>query len=342
MTKYARMFIQYKYGSTWLNEGNLGDCVQNLAVENVYKYAGINPDDLVLINRDELPKYNGEKASLVMQSWFGDAHNVFPLPWSDKITPTFIGFHLSKYGKTRISFIEKKVHEKIVPPPPIGCRDRNTRDFLRGLGLDAYFSGCMTLTFEKRKSAPKNGKIFVVDLTGAARAILPKAVEQVADFSISHFYYWENYPVSYDGAMEFENHARVVLERYRTEAKLVITSRIHVAMPCIAMGIPVVFIHEEADCERFDVMQGLVPMYEPKHAKYINWNPKAVDIEPLKQAIIRNAIARIENDSDLVAIRELNEITEKLKPIRYKTVFARLRTIRIFGKYLFKRRILFK
>lgn len=72
------------------------------------------------------------------------------------------------------------------------------------------------------------------------------------------------------GAYEFEQYARYVLERYRTQAKLVITSKIHVAMPCIALGIPVIFIVDNPFNERFDVLSGIVPIYSYKDIRYID------------------------------------------------------------------------
>ncbi|GHU73509.1 hypothetical protein FACS189450_13430 [Spirochaetia bacterium] len=327
--KHARLFNQYRYemekfpgDGFWPRDGNLGDPIQCLAVENIYAKAGIK--DLLLVNRDDLNTYDKEECSVVMQSWFGDYANLFPLPWSKKINPVFIGFHLSKIGQTRQRFITEKIAANMIPYQPIGCRDRNTRDFLLKQGVQAYFSGCLTLTFDKRTVQPKNGKIFVVDLTASARKILPKHIFETADFSITHFYYWNNYPLSYEGALEFENQARTILERYKNEAKLVITSKIHCAMPCIAMGIPVIFIHEDAkDCERFDVLQGIIPMYRPQDAKYINWNPSPTNIDCLKKAIIKNTNDRIIGDSGLLAIDELEKITNKLKPIDIKTEYIK-------------------
>jgi hypothetical protein len=34
---------------------------------------------------------------------------------------------------------------------------------LTRLGVDAFFSGCLTTTFEKRETEPLAGKIFLVD-----------------------------------------------------------------------------------------------------------------------------------------------------------------------------------
>ncbi len=326
--KSARMYIKYSYKTEkdFFPLGNLGECVQNIAVENLYKKMGATPCDLLRVNRDELPAYDGEKCKLIMQSWFGYTNGTFPLPWSDKITPIFLGFHISSGNHGREHFINANVQEKMKPFQPIGCRDRNTRDFLRGFGLDAYFSGCMTLTLDKREVEPENGKIFIVDLNKRTLKHLPKRIRKRGDFSITHLYKFNKYPISESDAEIFENKAREILNRYKNEAKLVITSRIHVAMPCVAMGIPVVFITDRPYDERFDVLRGILPVYSYHDMMWVNWNPTAVDITELKQAIIDNAIAQITGKGAIESRRKLEGITGSLKPIPTKPFLIRILT----------------
>ncbi|MBP3686756.1 MAG: polysaccharide pyruvyl transferase family protein [Alphaproteobacteria bacterium] len=268
-----------------------------------------------MINRDELDTYNGEPCKLVMQSWFANSCGIFPFPWSEQISPVFLGFHLNKQKQTHQLFLEKKIHKKMKAFEPIGCRDRKTRDFLLSYGVNAYFSGCMTLTLDAREQEPQDGKTFIVDVNRAVLKRLPKQIVDEADFSISHLYFWNHYPLTKDDAMEFEQRAREILKQYKEQAKLVITSRIHVAMPCVAMGIPVIFITAHPSDMRFDVLRGILPIYSHQDMKYIDWEPCAVDISELKQAIINNAIAQITGKDADEALMRLNEVTNKLKPI---------------------------
>ncbi|MDR1008374.1 MAG: polysaccharide pyruvyl transferase family protein [Campylobacteraceae bacterium] len=342
LKQYARMFHQYKYtmqdhpdSPMWSREGNIGDPVQSLAVENIYTKMGICENrDLLLVNRDDMSMYSGPACYLVMQSWFGHYADTFPLPWSDKIAPVFIGFHLNTVNDTREKFVAEKIHLKMKPFEPIGCRDRNTMRFLQALGLKAYFSGCMTLTFDTRINTPKNGKIFVVDLAKKAMKRLPQKIKDTADMSITHLYYWDHYPVSWEGALELEQEARKILNRYRDEASLVITSRLHVAMPCVAFGIPVIFIHGNNNDERFDVLHGILPIYHPRDMVWLDWNPKAVNIDKLKNAIIKNAIDRILQNQDMSSIKELEQITDELERRSKKTIIDK---ITILYKRIIKR-----
>lgn len=325
MVNFARLIMQYRClrNVGWTGEGNLGDCIQNLAVRGIYARTGILDSDLIKVNRDDINTYDGKKCALVMQGWYGDYMGTFPLPWSDKISPIFIGFHLNKCNGTRERFVREGIHEKMKHFAPIGCRDRNTRDFLRGLGVDAYFSGCMTLTFEKRDKEPENGKIFIVDVRPSILKKLPRKILNQADKTVTHIYYFDQDVIDENTAEQFERDAENVLNKYRTEAKLVITSRIHVAMPCVAMGIPVIFITKNPADERFDVLRGILPVYSKHDIRYINWHPQAANIDELKQKIIQNAVAQITGDKSKQTIQELERITENLKPIEYKPLLIR-------------------
>ncbi len=338
---FARLFMQYMYKPEkgWKKEGNIGDCIQNIAVENLYKKAGISANELVLVNRDSLPNYDDEPVKLVMQAYFAEAYGCFPFPWSNKISPIFLGFHLNSTNNSRKMFMERGIYKDLKVYEPIGCRDRNTRDFLLSKGIKAYFSGCMTLTLDRREKTPENGKIFVVDLFKKALNKLPKEISDKADFSITHIYSWDkDKEIKYEDAIEFENRAREILNIYKTQAKLVVTSRIHVAMPCIAMGIPVIFVAKNVNNERYDILQGIVPIYDYRDIKYINWNPSAPDIDDLKNAIISNAIAQIKERPDREQkIKELTEITSKMLPIKYLPTWLHIiRGIQYKVKAVFK------
>ena len=351
--KFARMRQMYKYNpASWNLEGNIGDCIQNIAIENLYKKLGIT--DLIQINRDDLINYHGEKAILPMQGWFGNLHDSFLASWSKDIIPIFIGFHLNDAMNCRDVFVEKDLHNKIKNYEPIGCRDRSTRDFLSRLGIETYFSACATLTLPKRTKEPKDGKIFLVDLSPKAMDIIPKKIRQQADESITHIYQFTKYPLSEEEVADYENYTKKILERYYNEAKLVITSRIHSAMPCIAMGIPVIFIHSKLKDSRLDVLDGIIPKYSPNDKYAINWNPKAPNIEKMKEQIINNVLyqickcaknngVEIKTDTEyknnlhemqkLDAELEKKEFINKLKLFPSRFIFGTIGAIRDFVSY---------
>lgn len=134
---------------------NIGDYVQALASSQYY------PKVDGFLDRDEdLKGYDGEEAKMIMNGWY--MHNPKNWPPSSKIHPLFVAFHLNLLAKEELtsprSIEYLKLHE------PIGCRDFDTMNTLKSLGVDAYFSGCMTLTLGKTfKSTEKDGKVYVVD-----------------------------------------------------------------------------------------------------------------------------------------------------------------------------------
>ena len=59
-----------------------------------------------------------------------------------------------------------------------------------------------------------------------------------------------------EGAVRIER-AKALVRGYAT-ARLVVTSRLHCALPCLALGTPVLFIETAADAYRFDGLRDLL------------------------------------------------------------------------------------
>jgi hypothetical protein len=203
------------------NTTNIGDEIQSLAVKQ-----HVNDKDILYIDRDFTNFYAGEECALVMNGWF--SHNPENFPPSKKITPIFFGFHLTKpayetYRKHREYF---KKHE------PIGCRDLQTMQVLQEWGIKTYLSGCATMTFPERVNKLENPQIILCDVKKThfsknERADFFLTSHDVKSPIISP-------EIKFRIAEEF-------LKYYRDHCKLMITSKIHCAIPCFAMGIPVIY-----------------------------------------------------------------------------------------------------
>lgn len=296
MCKIGKLIYQYRYprqktmsDKLWKGEGNIGDCIQTIAVCEALKQTGLNLKYVVEgINRDDMRNYEGESIFLPMQAWYGNSYGISCLPPSEKIRPVFIGFHLSKDDDAREDFESRNGVSFLKKYEPIGCRDHDTEKYLRSKGVNAYFSACMTLTLPKREKSPENGKVFIVDVSTSIVNRLPEKIKNDAISDITHYYFFNEYPVTWNEALHMEDVARDTLLRYKNEASMVITSRIHCAMPCLAMGIPVVFIHSWPDDIRLDVLSGILPVYTPDDIPAIDWNPVVPDLRALKDAMLRN------------------------------------------------------
>ena len=74
----------------------------------------------------------------------------------------FVAFHINKLAEKELLSNESIEYYKKFET--IGCRDYDTVKNLRGK-VDAYFSGCMTLTLgEKYTSKQKDGSIYFTDV----------------------------------------------------------------------------------------------------------------------------------------------------------------------------------
>lgn len=251
---------------------NVGDNIQSLAAIQFL------PCIDEYIDRERLADYNGGKLKLIMNGWF--THNYNNWVPSEDIEPLFVSFHVNNTAATGmlndkgIAYLKK--HE------PIGCRDQFTADLLKSKGIDAYFSGCLTLTLDTYKAddSERGEDIYIVDPLYSyprwekvtmdwkwfVKSILNGKLFQLGkkkkhlkhfispDLLKSAIYINQEPPANtYNDEQKFAM-AEDLLNKY-AKAKLVITSRIHCALPCLAMGTPVIFVNgfdSFVDSCRFD------------------------------------------------------------------------------------------
>lgn len=280
---------------------NIGDYVQAVAA------AQFLPSIDGFIDRDEdLNTYDDEECKVIMNGWY--MHKPQNWPPSSKINPLFVSFHINSaytdYFKKKESIDYLKNHE------PIGCRDPYTVNFLKEHNVNAFFSGCLTLTLGlKYASNEKSDAIYFVDpyvyygrtifeilrnvftLVFSFRKILrifqkmvPYKLEKTYMhrlYGVTCFYrqYRRVFPkdvllnanyvshISKDYRDNFPTESRLLAEAERlvknySRAKLVVTSRIHCALPCLGMGTKVVFIKDaNLDESNASRLNGLVSFF---------------------------------------------------------------------------------
>lgn len=265
---------------------NIGDIIQSLSALQFIKVADY------FVNREQLNNFSKEKILLIMNGWF--MHNPQNWPPSYLIEPLLISFHINEYAKEEltsnqsIDFFKKN--------QPIGCRDYNTMNILKEKGVDAYFSGCLTLTLNESISSSnvRHGVCIVDPIVSHYNKISLSLVKILVYFftlmsqfktiykiyfkiyesanetknslkekfrvlynAITLFRTYKNYlskdilinsdyysHIYKDGNLNEEEkivEAKRILNKYAS-ASLVITSRIHCALPCLAFETPVIFI----------------------------------------------------------------------------------------------------
>jgi len=253
------------------DSNNLGDYIQKIASKQFLK------GNIIEVDRDNLNNYSGEKIKLIMNGWFmGKPKN---WPPSINISPLFISFHINASIKAFI--LNKKGIEYLKKYEPIGCRDFYTKTILEEKGIEAYFSGCLTLAINRKKLKFKFNLRKGILVINVIDRILPKflfhkkaTVKNFFNDSIQLIkspFKVINYIISMRRIKGFlkkqkkeikflsqiiESNKTNTYEREKlahdqlyaiANSEVVLTSRIHSALPAVALNTPVLFISDGLD-----------------------------------------------------------------------------------------------
>ena len=184
---------------------NLGDVIQTVALSRLLPPArGVFRHQLWNVPREGLVVYNG----------FLDKDRP---PWREAASahaPRFLFAGVSGPHFRQRAYLRWLSRS----PFPIGARDRPTFDRLQAHGINSELTECVTLTLP-RYSGARSG-VYSVDYPGGPGRHLTQRIPR----SLTVEEQWSA--------------AVAALERLRT-AESVYTSRLHVALPCLAFGTPV-------------------------------------------------------------------------------------------------------
>lgn len=261
---------------------NIGDYIQALAARQFL------PRVDSYVERERLKDYDGEVTNVIMNAYY--MHDGRQWPPSDRINPLFVAVHINSLVREEMLSNEGVAYFKKYEP--IGCRDRETERFLLSKGINAYFSGCLTLTLgNKYKSVHRSGKVYIVDVgipvkgrveqfklllwsvfhikqvnnitkkinsnKGSLRQRIRewcrmskfyKHFSKIADTSLLYnAEYLTQEDETYNELKDNDERmsaAEDLVKKY-SEASLVITSRIHCALPCLAVETPVYYVFDD-------------------------------------------------------------------------------------------------
>lgn len=149
-----------KYGLMVVSTGvdnkiNIGDYIQALAAQQF-----LPSTDVFLERETDLKRYKGEKVKMIMNGWYMNHPENWPP--SENIDSLFVALHINRCGLP--GFLSDESIDYFKQHEPIGCRDTKSAKLLNDRGVDAYFSGCMTLTLGKKyKSQKRSDKVYVVE-----------------------------------------------------------------------------------------------------------------------------------------------------------------------------------
>ena len=158
---------QVKFGAYKYQTGNIGDNIQTLAilrfVTKVDYYFDRDKINSTKINPQDQVK-------LIANGWYMHHRNgVFDWPPEDpNLQPLLISMYLERdveSNRADLAFFTEKSRAFLKKFGPVGARDEGTKDFLEKNGIEAYYSGCLTLTLLPDATIPKNDYILAIDIS---------------------------------------------------------------------------------------------------------------------------------------------------------------------------------
>lgn len=273
---------------------NIGDYIQSIAAR---QFIGI-PE--IMIDRENLNNYDGEKVAMIMNGWY--MHKPENWPPSDKIEPLFVALHINKsvevqlLSKKSIEYFKKhepigcrdlytkqKLEQHGVRAYFSGCMTLtlgNTYNHVDEENALIYFTDvisnntgswkfrrrCILIAVTKlnlikkiQKRMVECGYYLTFKSVVAFYATYSSVFED--EVFLKAIYRKQQFPNTFNSENEKFLYADSVLQDY-SKARYVVTSRIHCALPCLAMGTPVLYVNNENLGEVHNCrMDGLVQLF---------------------------------------------------------------------------------
>ncbi len=226
---------KYLYASMRSMTHNVGEEIQWLAAERFL------PRIDMLANKNRLSELCPTRPTkLIMNGWYTMRPKRFvPGP---NVDPLLISMHIRP--ECYKEFSKGRIRDFLLEHGPVGCRDEQTHEFLSSNDIPSYYSGCLTLTIQKNPDITRNDRVICVGLSDDEVEIVEKRTSHSV-MSINRLV-----PMIYGQETRMDI-ARAFLALYQG-AHCVITKMFHAALPCLALGTPVLLIDLDAknpDCQ---------------------------------------------------------------------------------------------
>lgn len=236
---------------------------------------------IFFVDRDGLSGFRNEfKCKLIANGWyylFDGYHQ-----WSDCLEPLLTSVHINNTDNANEFHNVLDKLKAASQKSPIGCRDFATQRFLQSNGIACFFSSCLTTTLQRKDYSDgrdRSGVIFSDCSNDFYSKIFPidrfinknRAINRINALLRNYYaqeaisYVTHECQLSVPHRERFEL-AKALLQRY-ANAKLVITSRIHAALPCLGLGTPVILVCPY-DQQRFEGLAELLNYIWTDGGKY--------------------------------------------------------------------------
>lgn len=217
---------------------NLGDEMQGLAGLQFMPYldALVERDEFGLIFPTQDIKSPMQNRTLVFaNAWYGSSTKTWPPP--DYIDPVLVAIHTESDRATISKFNQSMLWMR--KQWPVGVRDVATMEYFTSQGVPAFVSNCMTTTIVPLcPERNHNTKVLTIDLGDgfSSSGLVPsdEVVESASHKSLDQVV--NDSPIlRYKGAFK-------MLRLYACDTKVVLTNRLHSALPTAASGTPVMWV----------------------------------------------------------------------------------------------------
>jgi hypothetical protein len=219
---------------------NIGDYIQSLAALQFLPYNCIP----YFVDRDSIEFYNKTKSKIIiiMNSWNIIEKGNRKVP--SNIYPIYLSYHINN-----IEYIDSITLNNLKKNEPIGCRDKFTEKYLQKKGINSYFSSCLTTTLDINfavNQIERTNDIIFIDFRFGEFPEADKFIKSLKAYNFLNIKYKRHmYKSQYSHLQRFKI-AKQLLDQY-ARAKLVISTRIHGALPCLALKTPIIFVNKKYD-----------------------------------------------------------------------------------------------
>jgi hypothetical protein len=234
---------------------NLGDDIQSYAAKKFL------PQIDYFIEREELDSFiphQAEPVATIMNGWF--LHSRFNWPPSPYLYPFLTSMHFNQIRcfpqDITNEYLSGVGAEYLRHFSPVGCRDHQTQKILKARNIKTYLSYCLTLTLDPLPNLKSADYILLVDVAPKITAkVCSHTRKQVKFFSCQlerNNTLSNPFGPTKRSLWTWKKREKQVCSYLKLiqQASLVITSRLHCALPALALDTKVLLIDYDANINR--------------------------------------------------------------------------------------------
>jgi hypothetical protein len=304
--------MKYYYQVEGDVRNNIGDVLQGMVAK------AFLPAPALVANREDLANLDKTEPSFIIANgWYMHSFENFPPP--PNVEPLYVSMHIAKSKL----LADPKIRAHFKAHAPIGCRDIKTLNLFLGWGIPAYYSSCLTTTTTARGPVNHTGEGEILLVDNVDHPVPPEVKLKLETLlgkplvSISHD------PPHPKGDLEAytkeaETHMNDLLARY-CKAALIITTKIHCALPCLGMGVKVMMVHPHPSEGRLAPLAEFIDIMSYEEVLKAN----KINIPEVRQAMLdkrRSFLSRLSTASAKLGYNALTKpATTEFKMLKLKS-----------------------